>query len=157
MANAKLTQAQANYLKLARDLPEDERSSLRATLFSAVKQTFGIPAAHKLRVEIDDVTHPHYLTLFRKKDSTSYALDDNGKWVGALGAAAPAPQEPVRKWFPISGMMLADAAYDAAIDNFYWDDDAGVTARPDMTTMHSHNVGVDADGTVWIALEEADL
>lgn len=160
MAKAQLTQAQANYLKLARNMSDEDRSAIRAELFRSVKQTFGIPESHKLKVEIDDANHPHYLTLFRKKTDESYALGADGKWVGAsTPQGTVSTPAPVVRWFQVDSADvddLMDAARQSLTDDWYY---GQLDTPDDMRAVYGSagRLGVDSDGTVWIGLEEADL
>lgn len=72
-----------------RNLSEDTAKPMRKQLFAALKTKFGIPAAHALKVELDDTSSAVYATLLRKKGSEAYELHADGKWVGWTGRPAP--------------------------------------------------------------------
>lgn len=93
MAQAKLTLQQGAFLVRLRSLGNDDanRNAMKRDLFAMVKQQFGIPDDHKLKVEVDTASDPAFLTLIRKKDGTAYELGPDGKWNGNA-ALAPAPQ-----------------------------------------------------------------
>ena len=159
MAYAQLTPSQANYLRLARTMSDEDRSAIRAELFRSVKLAFGIPEDHKLRVEIDDAAHPQYLVLIRKKTDQPYVLGANGKWVGASAPQGTVSRPPVVRWFQVDSADvddLMDAARQSLTNDWY---EGSMDKPDDLTTVYGSNgrLGVDTDGTVWIGLEEAEL
>lgn len=163
MAFAKLTQAQANYLTLARNMSNEDRSAIRAELFRSVKTAFGIPDDHKLKVEIDDATLPTFLTLIRKKTNQPYVLGADGKWVDNTAAQGTVtqPQPPAVRWFKLDNYdagSLLDTARDCVSNDQVWED--GVQHAPSTATYVCGTFSklcVDEDGVVWVACEEADL
>lgn len=163
MAYAQLTPSQANYLRLARNMSDEDRSAIRAELFRSVKATFGIPDDHKLKVEVDDASHHAFLTLIRKKTDQPYVLGADGKWVNAASAqgSVSQPQPPVVRWFMLDSSdadSLLDTARDYVPDDQAWED--GFRYAPSTATYvegTQNKLCVDSDGAVWIGLEEADL
>ena len=106
---AKLPVSARSVLVSGRHLDDATRKSIKDQIFTAVKRDFGIPAAHKLSVEIDNESSPRYLLLIRKKDSTTYELGEDGKWVGDTPATSGPTTTPTTavptdaRWFEIDG------------------------------------------------------
>ena len=65
-------------------------------LFAEAKRHFSIPPKHRLRCELDDANHRHYLQLIRKKTGQPYMVDERliPVYVTPVVEALPAP-EPV--------------------------------------------------------------
>lgn len=146
---AKLTQAQASFLKTIRSMQDAQRKELKRTLFAAVKSTFGIPDDHKLKVEIDNVLSSDYLVIKRSKDGSNatYELDSAGRWTGA------APQQVAEKrWFKVNPDYLDTTV----TDDTDWDE--GLTGEQLGTHVIANggNTCISGD-SVYILLEEADL
>lgn len=90
MATAKLSQSAAASLAFVKRLQNPETHSLvRREVFAQAKMNFGIPAEHKVRVELDP-GQPGYLELVRKKDGSRYELGADNKWVGLAVDETPA-------------------------------------------------------------------
>jgi len=144
---AKLTQAQATFLKTIRAMSDDDRRSLKRDIFAVVKDKFGIPAEHKVKVEVDNPYSPHYLTVIRKVDGAAYQLNSDGRWDGAVCAPTPAV-----RFFPVQSSSVADALADLVHDtDLDWDDglnlddiDGVVGTQPDLFGGHSYVVTSDA-------------
>lgn len=66
----------------------DSAASNTAT-FADIKQQYGIPADHKLAIEIDDANSPDYLVIKNKHTRLGYCLD--GSMAPVSSTAAPAP------------------------------------------------------------------
>ncbi len=123
---AKLTEQQINLLKIGRELEAAQRSRIRKEIFAAAKATFGIPAEHRLKVEIDNVSSPDYAVIFRKKDGSRYPISVMSA-VGLTPTPTPVPPPPPEKrWFKID----IDGYVDGMVDELDWDD--GVTDFPEM-------------------------
>lgn len=120
MAQAKLTPAQASFLRTARPMQKDQRQQVKRELFAVVKSAFGIPADHKLVVELDNPHSPTYLVLKSKTTGQGYDLGSDGRWVGAT----PLPSQGVLSNRPILSMSVDE--FKSAIQDWldeYGDDD----------------------------------
>lgn len=154
---AQLTQAQANYLKAIRNMADNDRKSLKADLFTIVKDKFGIPSEHKLKVEVDNVSSPDYLVLIRKSDSSRYELGLDGRWDGAVYVP---PSAPAVRYFhvPVGAVSDSLADYVEGSDTT-WDDgvdlsdiDGVVGTQPDLFGGRSYVVTSDAQ--LYVAMTE---
>ena len=113
--NAKLTQAQITLFIALRSLPTTQANEARAELFDTVKGLFGIPADHKLKVELDNPGSPLFGVLIRKKTGSTYRLDENGQWDG--GSSTPfAPSVAPSIRYVLTGDQVRTAVL-AAINN----------------------------------------
>lgn len=64
-----ITEAQAQALRAARDIPsERDRKRRKAAIFAEIKSTLKIPSSQKIKMEIDSKTSPYYCAL---KDGTT--------------------------------------------------------------------------------------
>lgn len=155
---AQLTQAQANYLKTIRTMSDDDRKALKKDLFTIVKDKFGIPSEHKLKVEVDNASSPDYLVLIRKSDSSRYELDLAGRWDGAVYVP---PAAPAVRYFPVHNSLVGDALADLVVDSdLEWDDGVDFTdiegvvgTQPDLFGDHSYVVTSDA--RLYVAMTES--
>ena len=67
-------------------------------LFAEAKRHFSIPPKHRLRCELDDANHRHYLQLIRKKTGQPYMVDERliPIYVTPVVEALPAPEPLVQ-------------------------------------------------------------
>lgn len=73
----KITEGQAAILRALRANDagdEDFISEVRHEVFAAAKQAAGIPNDHRVKVEIDNRSHPDYLVLIRKLTGAKYPI-----------------------------------------------------------------------------------
>lgn len=113
---AKLNASQINLLKIGRDLDAAHRSRIRSEIFAAAKAAFGIPAEHRLKVEIDNVQADDYGVLRRKKNGQPYEVPSATVPLTAPTPVTPPP--PPKRWFKID----VDGVVEGYIDSFDWDD-----------------------------------
>jgi hypothetical protein len=146
MANAKLSLAQASFLKALRAVPADIAKPAKADLFTLVKSTFGIPADHKVKVEIDDISSPNYLVILRKKDNQPYPV----------AGSAPVVAAPVdtRKWFKVDD--LKNSVYDG-LDNCCCVDDEDIQCDQASAAAAANGTDFYVVGTTAYILREPNF
>lgn len=144
--NATLSITQMQALRALRSLPADVASTVRASLFASFKAGFGIPAEHKLKVEIDDFRADNYGVLLRKKTGDAYPLGVNDTWVGDVQVAAP---PPAKAWFRVD----MDSAVDAIVGDLDFDDGDPTLDDPTVFNADGYDMAT-SDGTLYVRLSE---
>lgn len=159
MANAQLNLHQAAFLVRLRQFPDETaRKAMKADLFRLVKDTFGIPQDHKLKVEVDAASSPDFLVLYRKTDGQPYQLHADGKWIGAerSTAAVPAPVD-TRKWYRTPG-ILRDFVADSMQDTYYADDPMLLVEDDKLSELNTKTADFVVEGDVaYIKLDPSDF
>jgi len=73
-------------------------STIRASLFAGIKTQFGIPQEHKVKVEVDNVAHPAYGVIVRKKTGMAYSVNEG---TGKIQDTTYTPAPVETRWFSI--------------------------------------------------------
>lgn len=153
MALAKLSKAQATSINLARTHSSDkDRKAVKAEIFKLAKETFGIPADIKLRVETEDHTKDNFLVLRNAADDAPFELGVDGRW---LHAEPSSTIEVGVRWFALPRDRAAEALTD---DVLYGDDtqpqfEAGSTAPPSGSMFCGDSIAVNGD-QVFVRIPE---
>jgi hypothetical protein len=152
MAIAKLSLAQAMSINLARAHANDaDRKAIKREIFAAVKQSLGIPADTKLKVETHDTAAADYLVIKDKNDNT-FNLDALACGTGRA-AVAPVPT----RWFLVSDLkhVLADLVRDAGAD---WDDGEEFVQADSIVLADVGGVAFDpVTGYGYVLLPQSDF
>ncbi len=153
MSFAKISDAECTAIHLLRVYaPNDSRRNAKREIFARAKVAFGIPADHKMTVEVD-VAKPDAGVLKNKVSRATYELGEDGKWVHAAAAAAQA-----KRWFKLPIENLFDTIHEGidSIDNI----GGAIMSQVDqpassvMFGVNTNNaVVVASNGDVWIQLD----
>jgi hypothetical protein len=145
---AALSHAEANAIHILREMADaPTRKKVKAQIFARAKIQFGIPADHKLVVEVDTQVAGAG-TLKNKATRETYLLSETtGKWVNATNGTTG------QRWFKLP----ADALYDAIIEaqdsaDANGDNIASQADKPAGATAHPKDDAIllDRDGSIWV-------
>jgi hypothetical protein len=147
---ATLNAAQINLLKLLRTQDESTRKQIKADLFAQVKNKFGIPDDHKLKVEIDATSDSRFAVLVRKTNDSAYRLAVDGKWVDAdRPTVAGSPPADPRRWIKAvddAQDFLEDEAERRCTDDDIVDDPDDIAALDALRASTGQDHAVHAGG-----------
>ena len=155
MAYARLSNAQTTTIRLARDhAAKGDRRDVKKEIFASAKANYGIPADHKLTVEMDASVDGY--ALLRNSDSRElYTLDPNtGMWIGA--GQPVRPTVPTR-WFKVPASALIAAlkgALEEAVTTGALDSADSLPDGVNAITNGALDVALDNDGNAYVLLAE---
>lgn len=142
-------------LKALRHLDQETASELRSAMFASTKQSFGIPAEHKIKVELDDLASPRFAVLIRKSTDTPYIIDPlTGQVPSPSAPQAAQTRQPRYRWFAADIGVVKGAVTDSQ------DFDDGCVTTPNGAPFDSGPGSwcVDsADNTIYVCLSEDDF
>ena len=111
MAKAKLSSAQITTMLSLRNLDSDTATTIRTSMFTSIKDSFGIPPEHKVQVELDDEDSSVYGVIIRKKTGDDYNLGADGKWDQGVPQPAPVAQDTAQSSDNPSGKRVIDTRW----------------------------------------------
>ena len=142
-------------LKALRHLDQETASELRRAMFASIKESFGIPAEHKVKVELDDLASPRYAVVIRKQTDQPYTIDPLTGRVPSTDAPQAPPRAPRYRWFA-ADISVVEAVITGTQD-FVADGFSAIPpGAPSDAGPGSWCANV-ADNTIYMCLSEDDF